>query len=72
MNKYAFRFILLILLVPAAGLLLGGSFCERIICSCAADLNHDGMAETIRLEGGDGPFGEHRFGFFIPGIQGND
>lgn len=59
MHKYACRFILLILLIPAAGLLLGGSFGERVVSRCTADLNNDGVAETLRLEGGYGPFGKY-------------
>ena len=34
-------------------------FGQTCCCSCVADLNHNGVAETIRLEGGYGPFGRY-------------
>lgn len=59
MNGYSCRVLLLVLLIPATGLLLGGSLGICVTSSCMADLNHNGIAETIRLEGSYGPFGRH-------------
>ena len=52
MNGHSCRVLLLVLLIPAIGLLFGGSLGKRVVSSCVADLNHNGVAETIRLEGG--------------------
>lgn len=59
MKGHSCRILLLLLLIPATGLLFGGSLDKRVVSSCMADLNHNGVAETIRLEGGYGPFGRY-------------
>lgn len=58
MKEYFLRVLLLLMVIPAVGLLLGSSLDTTVKISCAADLDHDGAVETVRLEGGYGPFGK--------------